>query len=220
MSSKETSPGSAAVKATWEVGSSQAVPWTPDTQWKKFDPTDPDATFSRYSLLISCVVPRPIALCSTISSQGIRNCAPFSYFGAISHDPLLISVTICSNGRGNARTKKDTLVNIESNREFVVNIMSEWWVLATFCLDVTWRICGSYLCHCSICCAYRLMFRYLESANYTCGSFPEEVDEIAVSGLNTMPSTKVKPERIAEAAVQMECQVQTILAVREYELTV
>ena len=49
--------------------------------------------------------------------------------------------------------------------------------------------------------------RYLESANHTCGSFAPDVDEIAVSGLHTMPSMKVKPERITEAAVHMECQV-------------
>ena len=118
--------GKIAEQQEWKVGTSQPVPWTPDIQWKNFDPANAEDSFSRYSLMISCVVPRPIALCSTISSQGVRNCAPFSYFGAISHDPLLISVTICNNGRGNNRTKKDTLVNIESAREFVVNIMSEW----------------------------------------------------------------------------------------------
>lgn len=117
---------SSAVNSEWVVGTPQPVPWSSDSAWKKFDPADESDTFSRYSLLISCVVPRPIALCSTLSPEGVRNCAPFSYFGAICHDPLLVSVTICNNGRGNTRTKKDTLVNIESSREFVVNIMSEW----------------------------------------------------------------------------------------------
>ena len=51
------------------------------------------------------------------------------------------------------------------------------------------------------------MDRYLESANHTCGNFAPEVNEVAESGLNTMPSVKVAPARIAEAAVQMECKV-------------
>jgi hypothetical protein len=131
LSSKDTMSSQQSQTQTqrdWIVGASQPVPWGEDTQWKQFDPSDETAAFSRYSLLISCVVPRPIALCSTVSPDGSQNCAPFSYFGAISHDPLLISVTICNNGRGKSRTKKDTLVNIESSRDFVVNIMSEWYV--------------------------------------------------------------------------------------------
>lgn len=35
------------------------------------------------------------------------------------------------------------------------------------------------------------------------------MDEIAISGLNTMASVKVKPARIAEAAVQLECEVRS-----------
>ena len=53
--------------------------------------------------------------------------------------------------------------------------------------------------------------RYLDSANHTCGNFAPEIDEIAISGLHTMQSVKVKPARIREAAVQMECQVRSTL---------
>jgi flavin reductase (DIM6/NTAB) family NADH-FMN oxidoreductase RutF len=95
-----------------------------------------------------------------------------SYFGAVCHDPLLISISICT--RGSAQLKKDTLHNIEETKEFVVNIMSDW---------------------------------YVEAANHTSGEYPPEVDEISLSGLSTMPSTKVRPERIGDAAVQMECEV-------------
>lgn len=108
------------------VGDSQPAPWNADNKWKQFDPCDDSETFCRYSLLISCVVPRPIALCSTLSADGVQNCSPFSYFGIINHDPMLVSVTICTNGRGPERTKKDSLTNIEHTRDFVVNIMSEW----------------------------------------------------------------------------------------------
>jgi flavin reductase (DIM6/NTAB) family NADH-FMN oxidoreductase RutF len=93
---------------------------------------------------------------------------------------MIVSVTVCMNGRGAERSKKDTLINIEETSEFVVNIMSEWFV---------------------------------ESANHTCGAFPYGTDEIALSGLNTLPSVKVKPERIRESAVQLECKVQQLIPI-------
>jgi flavin reductase (DIM6/NTAB) family NADH-FMN oxidoreductase RutF len=83
---------------------------------------------SLYGLIISVVVPRPIALITSQNSQGILNCAPFSYFGLISHDPPLVAVGICINGRN--KTKKDTLNNIEETGEFVINLISAWYVEA------------------------------------------------------------------------------------------
>lgn len=79
-------------------------------------------------MLISCVAPRPIALVSSVSKDGVRNCAPFSYFSIVGHDPPLVSITVCTQGRGNERTQKDTLNNVLETKDFVVNIMSEWFV--------------------------------------------------------------------------------------------
>ena len=62
----------------WEVGQSQQTPLC--DIWKQFDPNDPNSSFSQYNLIVSCVVPRPIALVSTVGAGGIRNCSPFSYF--------------------------------------------------------------------------------------------------------------------------------------------
>ncbi|EGZ71770.1 hypothetical protein NEUTE2DRAFT_110702, partial [Neurospora tetrasperma FGSC 2509] len=46
-----------------------------------------------YKLLISAIVPRPIALVSTRSADGTtENLAPFSYFQVISHDPPLFTL--------------------------------------------------------------------------------------------------------------------------------
>ena len=47
-----------------------------------------------YPLIISAVVPRPIAFVSTVSKDGQQNLAPFSYFTAM-HDPPC--VVICVN---------------------------------------------------------------------------------------------------------------------------
>jgi flavin reductase (DIM6/NTAB) family NADH-FMN oxidoreductase RutF len=71
------------------------------------------------------VVPRPIALTSTLSVDGTRNIAPFSYFNIVSHDPPHVALGICKNPDG---SKKDTLRNIEDTKEFVINIMSDWYV--------------------------------------------------------------------------------------------
>lgn len=69
-----------------------------------------------YHLLTSLVVPRPIAWVSTLSTKGIRNVAPHSYFNAISSSPLIVHFT--STGT------KDSLVNARATGEFVVNIVS------------------------------------------------------------------------------------------------
>lgn len=51
---------------------------------------------------------------------------------------------------------------------------------------------------------YRMApFRYLEAANHASGEYEPGVDELALSGLTPVPSTVVKPPRVAEAAVQL-----------------
>ncbi len=75
----------------------------------------------RYQLLTSLVVPRPIGWISTRSPQGVPNLAPFSYFAALSSNPLLVGASIGSR-RGEP---KDTLVNIRSTGVFCVNVCSQ-----------------------------------------------------------------------------------------------
>ena len=45
-----------------------------------------------------------------------------------------------------------------------------------------------------------------EAMNITAIDFPPEVDELAQAGLTTLPSTKVRPPRIAESPVAYECE--------------
>ena len=70
--------------ATWKPKVKQPHPF-PGASYKSFDP---QTIASSYFLGISGVVPRPIALTSTVSETGERNCAPFSYFNIIAHDPV------------------------------------------------------------------------------------------------------------------------------------
>jgi hypothetical protein len=44
-----------------------------------------------YNILISSVVPRPIAWVSTVSATGQPNLAPFSFFNAVCADPPLLA---------------------------------------------------------------------------------------------------------------------------------
>jgi flavin reductase (DIM6/NTAB) family NADH-FMN oxidoreductase RutF len=75
-----------------------------------------------YKLLIGAIVPRPIAFVSTISPQGGRNLAPFSFFTVASANPPVLCFAPLLRGGGGS---KDTLRNVEATQEFVVNIVSE-----------------------------------------------------------------------------------------------
>ena len=87
----------------------------------KIDPADLDPK-DAHELLVSSVLPRPIAFVSTIGEDGIFNVAPFGYFAAILAKPMLITVGIGWTRDGQ---KKDTLVNIEYSRDFVINVVTE-----------------------------------------------------------------------------------------------
>jgi flavin reductase (DIM6/NTAB) family NADH-FMN oxidoreductase RutF len=79
-----------------------------------------------YKLMIGAIVPRPIALVSSIDAKGIRNLAPFSFFTACSSNPPV--VVFCPVLRPAQPMAKDTLRNILETQEFVVNIVSEEFV--------------------------------------------------------------------------------------------
>ena len=74
-----------------------------------------------YYILTGIVAPRPIAFISTLSPTGVNNLAPFSFFNAVSANPPTLVVSI---GRYVDNKPKDTLFNIESTGEFVVNVVN------------------------------------------------------------------------------------------------
>lgn len=125
--------------------------------------------------MIGAIVPRPIAFVSTVSPEGIRNLAPFSFFnGVCSHPPIVaFSTTVKKDG-----SRKDTLNNVEATREFVVNIVSE---------DIAERM------------------------NLCSAEVPASVDEFNLSGLTPIPSDLVKPPRVQECRISMECKLVQII---------
>lgn len=70
-----------------------------------------------YKLCISFINPRPIALVSTLSTDGRRNLAPFSFYNMVCARPP--TIIICTGVRRDGRPK-DTLINIRDTRQFVV----------------------------------------------------------------------------------------------------
>ena len=86
----------------------------------EFDPDTLEAS-AIYKLLTGSVIPRPIGWISTIDENGINNLAPFSYFNMIGDDPPHV---MFSTRRDN-NTNKDTLNNVLTNKQFVVNMVTE-----------------------------------------------------------------------------------------------
>jgi flavin reductase (DIM6/NTAB) family NADH-FMN oxidoreductase RutF len=69
-----------------------------------------------YRLLTAVVVPRPIAWVSSTSPEGVDNLAPHSFFTVASINPPIVQFTSVG--------EKDSLRNITSTGEFVVNVAS------------------------------------------------------------------------------------------------
>ena len=128
-----------------------------------------------YSLLTSCVVPRPIAFVSSLSKAGNANLAPFSFFNAGGANPpsvVFMPVT------GGTNRDKDTLHNVRATGEYVIHI-------------VPWAI--------------------RERMNAASADFPPEVDEFEVAGFTKVASVRVKPWRVLECPIALECRLFRIV---------
>lgn len=79
--------------------------------------------YQRYKLMASLIVPRPIALVTTLSPGGIVNAAPFSMFNMVGEDPPLVMISV--NRENAAGRLKDTAANILRTGEFVVHLPDE-----------------------------------------------------------------------------------------------
>ena len=82
--------------------------------------TIPTGDFHQY--LLGAVAPRPIAFVSTLDEKGRSNLAPYSFFNAFSSNPPILIFS--SNRRVENNTTKDTLHNIRTSMECVINAVS------------------------------------------------------------------------------------------------
>ncbi len=76
----------------------------------------------KYKLLIGAVVPRPIALVTTVDRDGVANAAPFSFFNCLSADPAILALGVEYKPTG---AQKDTGRNVRDTQAFTVNIVSD-----------------------------------------------------------------------------------------------
>ena len=92
-----------------------------DMEMLTIDPLDtPQKDFHQF--ILGTVAPRPIAFVSTLDDDGNQNLAPYSFFNAFSSNPPI--VVFSSNRRGTNNTTKDTLHNIHSQKECVINAVN------------------------------------------------------------------------------------------------
>lgn len=127
--------------------------------------------------MIGSIVPRPIGFISSVSPEGQRNLAPFSFFMGVCGNPPVVAFTASFR-----QPYKDSYVNIKATGEFVVNIVSE---------------------------------EIGEKMNLTSGEYPHGNDEFEISGLTPVASDLVRPPRVAESPVNMECKLMQILDISD-----
>lgn len=137
---------------------------------------------TKYRLLTSAVVPRPIAWVSTKDKNGRDNLAPFSFFNVVSTDPPILVFApgpkmIKQDGQ-NQLIKKDTLRNIEETGEFVVNIVS---------------------------------YALAQKMNQTAAEYPSDVSEFEAASLTAVPSSMVQPLRVKESPINLECKLHQLI---------
>jgi len=137
-----------------------------------------------YNILISAVVPRPIAWVSSLSASGQANLAPFSFFNAVCAKPPLLAFAPgmrapkeAVSGES-AGVPKDTLRNIRETGEFVINVVT---------------------------------YELAEAMNLTSGDYDASINEFEVAKVAWAPSKLVRPRRVAESPVSFECKLHQIL---------
>ncbi len=136
-----------------------------------------------YFTMVSCILPRPIALVSTISADGVGNLAPFSFFNGVAANPPTVVFAPAADRTGR---EKDTVNNLNQVGECVVNVVP---------------------------------YGIREAMNASSYAFAPEIDELEAVGFTALPSTRVRPVRVAESPVQMECRLDRIIKVGQGPLS-
>jgi flavin reductase (DIM6/NTAB) family NADH-FMN oxidoreductase RutF len=146
-----------------------------------FVPTEQPARACN-KMLSSIVVPRPIAMISSISAEGVANIAPYSYYQPVTWSPMLVSVSIGMRGADRRADTtdvgfKDTYVNAVATGEFVVNVTTH---------------------------------RFQHHIEAAATEYPSDVDEFDVVPWSPIASQVVEPPSIAEAPVRLECRLHEV----------
>ncbi|NOU72326.1 flavin reductase family protein [Paenibacillus sp. LMG 31458] len=87
---------------------------------------DPSSQSERenYKLLIGSIIPRPIAFVTSLSSEGVLNAAPYSYFTIVTANPPMVAISV----QRKQGVRKDTSRNAIDTGAFVVHISDESYI--------------------------------------------------------------------------------------------
>jgi len=88
---------------------------------KTFDPEKLNLR-TNYHLMISGIIPRPIALVTSIDQAGLVNLAPFSFYNGFGSNPPIVGFSPASSGR--TGKSKDTLLNVRETGEFTISMVT------------------------------------------------------------------------------------------------
>ena len=135
------------------------------------------STKDLHGYLLGSVGPRPIALASTVDSEGRANLSPFSFFNVFSANPPIAIFSPARRVRNN--TTKHTLENARISKEVVINVVS---------------------------------YDIVEQTSLSSTEYAEGINEFVKAGFTPIKSDLVKPFRVKESPVQMECIVKEIVS--------
>ena len=129
--------------------------------------------------MASSITPRPVAWVSSLSTAGIANLAPFSFFQMVTAAPPTLMFCPLLQADGAA---KDTVANILATKEFVVNLVSH---------------------------------DQLDLMNATSFTYPSNVSEFESCAVPSIPSHRIKPQRVLGAPVAFECKLAKVMSYPE-----
>jgi flavin reductase (DIM6/NTAB) family NADH-FMN oxidoreductase RutF len=130
-----------------------------------------------HSYLQGAIIPRPIALASTIDTAGNVNLSPFSFFNVFGSNPPILVFSPARRGRDN--TTKHTYENLREVPEVVIHAVT---------------------------------YNMVQQVSLASTEYARGVNEFAKAGLTEVPSEAVKPPRVGESPIAMECKVLQIIA--------
>lgn len=142
-----------------------------------FDANNRELPFNPFKALVA---PRPIGWLTTVSSDGVINLAPYSYFQAVADNPDIVmfsaapQMEVTEKGMTFKDAGKDSQTNAAAGGEFVCNMVS---------MDL------------------------VNVMNESSAHHPADVSEPELIGIEMAASTHVKPPRVAAAPAALECVV-------------
>jgi len=136
----------------------------------------------RYKFLCGSILPRPILCISTVSSDGIYNIAPLSFGAPCTSEPPTIMFSVTTKKGGNQPNQPSNQPGIW--KDTLVNILNT----KQFVINHVEK-------------------NIFNKVYQTSAELDPEVDEFKAVGLTPIESVKVKPPRILESPIQMECEL-------------